>query len=85
MTKRQLEIMTIIGDANAATGVGPTHQEIADHFGVSKVTIFEQVESLRKHGLVAEKNGRGRSMRLTPAGEAALPKRRCPHCKKPLF
>ena len=41
LTPRQLEVMTLIRDARRNQGYSPTLQELADHLGISKITVFE--------------------------------------------
>lgn len=57
LTPKQLRILHFIRDWRHRKGYSPTMQEIADHVGVSKVTVFEHVEALiAKGGLVRDRN-----------------------------
>lgn len=52
VTPRQLEILRYIRDSRTANGYSPTMQEIGDHLGLTKVTVFEHVGALEKKGLL---------------------------------
>ncbi len=51
LTPRPLEILTCIRDGRRSLGYSPTLQEIADEFGISKITVFEHVEGLIENGI----------------------------------
>ncbi|MCG3138726.1 MAG: LexA repressor [Phycisphaerae bacterium] len=65
LTPRQLQIMTLLRDYQNENGYSPTMQEIADHLGVSKVTVFEHVETLIAKGLLRRLPHKARSLELT--------------------
>ncbi|MHC4235863.1 MAG: transcriptional repressor LexA [Planctomycetota bacterium] len=65
LTPRQLEILTLIRDGRHRDGYSPTMQEIADQFGVSKVTVFEHVEALIAKGLLRRLPHKARSLEVT--------------------
>jgi repressor LexA len=65
LTPRQLQILTVIRDFQRSRGYSPTMQELADTFGVSKVTIFEHVEALIAKGLLQRSPYRARSLEIT--------------------
>jgi len=65
MTPRQIEIMTMIRDSRENYGYSPTLQEIADELGISKITVFEHVETLLKKKLLTRRSNRARSLDLT--------------------
>ncbi len=67
LTPRQLEVLTVIRDFQRKNGYSPTMQEVADTFGVSKVTIFEHVEALIEKGLLRRAPHKARSLEITPA------------------
>ena len=46
VTPRQLEILRFIRDVRNEHGYSPTMQEIGDHVGLTKVTVFEHVDLL---------------------------------------
>lgn len=74
LTPRQLQILTMIRDARRSQGYSPTLQELADHLGLSKITVFEHVEALLKKGLLTRRSNRARSLELTSS--ARLPDER---------
>ena len=74
LTPRQLEVLTLIRDGRRRDGYSPTMQELADHLGVSKVTVFEHVEALIEKGLLRRLPHRARSLEITPL--ARFPDRR---------
>jgi repressor LexA len=52
VTPRQLEILRFIRDFRNHHGYSPTMQEIGDHLGLTKVTVFEHVGSLERKGVL---------------------------------
>ncbi len=69
LTPRQLEILTSIRDFQRSHGYSPTMQELADKFGVTKVTVFEHVETLIGKGLLQRDAHKARSLELTSSVE----------------
>ena len=65
LTPRQVEILTLIRDHQRNQGCSPTMQEIADRLGVTKVTVFEHVETLVAKGLLRRLAYKARSLELT--------------------
>ena len=65
MTPRQLEILTLIRDYRRSEGYSPTLQEIGDELGISKITVFEHVETLQKKGMLTRRSNKARSLELT--------------------
>ncbi len=65
VTPRQLEILRLIRDSQSNRGYSPTMQELADHLGVSKVTVFQHIEALAEKGLIRKSRHRARSLALT--------------------
>ncbi len=53
VTPRQLEILQLIQNYRMQHGYSPTMQEIGDHLGLTKVTVFEHVGALEKKGLLS--------------------------------
>lgn len=47
-TSRQMDILNFVLEYQNVYGISPTLQEIADHFGVSKITVFEHMKALEK-------------------------------------
>ncbi len=71
LTPRQVEILTLVRDGRRKDGYSPTLQEMADEFGISKITVFEHVEALLRKGLMRRRSNKARSLELTPS--ARLP------------
>jgi repressor LexA len=69
LTPKQLALLTYLRDYERERGYAPTLQELADHFGVSKITIFEHVGVLRGKGFLRQHRYRARSLKLTPQVE----------------
>ncbi len=65
LTPKQLRLLTFIRDFRRKMGYSPTMQELADEFGVSKVTVFEHVEALQKKGFLERLPHKARSLRLS--------------------
>ena len=60
LTRRQRQIVDFFQEYTHDNGLSPTYEEIADHFGVNKVTIFGHVSELERKG-VLRRNKRGTS------------------------
>lgn len=71
LTPRRLQILTAIRDYQHKHGYSPTMQELADKVGVSKVTIFEHVESLIENGFLRRSRNKARSLEIS--SDAAFP------------
>ncbi len=65
LTPKQLRLLTFIRDFRRKLGYSPTMQELADEFGVSKVTVFEHVGALQKKGFLERLPHKARSLRLS--------------------
>jgi len=65
LTPKQLRVLTFIRDFSHARGYAPTMQELADEFGVSKVTVFEHIVALQRKGYLKRARHRARSLRLS--------------------
>jgi repressor LexA len=82
VTRRQREILEFIGKQQRQEGVGPSFQEIADHFGFrSLTTVADHLRLLRQKGLLAAAPGRARSLRVVSPLQAL----RRPVADIPLF
>jgi len=66
LTRRQHDIVEFIRNYVAAEGYAPTMQEIADHLGVSRPTVFEHIEALQAKGALTREALRSRAIELTP-------------------
>jgi repressor LexA len=64
LTPRQIQILRLIRDYRGAEGCSPTMQEMAERLQLSKVTIFEHVETLIGKGLLRREANRARSLTL---------------------
>ncbi len=64
LTPKQLRVLTYIRDYTRANGYAPTMQELADQYGVSKVTVFEHIAALQKKGFLRRSRHKARSLRL---------------------
>ena len=64
LTPKQLRILKLIRDSRVRHGYSPTMQELADHLGVSKVTVFEHVEALIKKGALVREANKARSLSI---------------------
>ncbi len=63
-TPKQLRVLTYIRDYSRAHGYAPTLQELADEFGVSKVTVFEHIVALQEKRYLKRSRHKARSLRL---------------------
>lgn len=66
LTRRQHDIVEFIRNYVAAEGYAPTMQEIADHLGVSRPTVFEHIEALQAKGALTREALRSRAIELAP-------------------
>ena len=76
LTRRQHDIVVFIRDYVAENDYAPTMQEIADHLGVSRPTVFEHIEALEARGALTRQATLSRAIELAPelSGRAtALP------------
>jgi repressor LexA len=65
LTKRQREILEFIGQRHRQSGVAPSFQEIADHFGFRSLTsVADHLRLLRRKGVLAGEPGRARTLRV---------------------
>ncbi len=69
LTPKQLAILTYLRDYERQHGYAPTLQEVADHFEVTKVTIFEHVSVLERKGYIDRSPHKARSLKLTNQAE----------------
>ncbi len=66
LTKRQEAVLLFIQEEIERTGLPPTFQEIADHFGfASRRAAFEHLQALERKGYVRKHPGRHRSLEIT--------------------
>ncbi|MBN2491185.1 MAG: transcriptional repressor LexA [Planctomycetes bacterium] len=62
LTKRQKEVLAFIGDYLRTRGISPTLKEIAEHLGVSKITVHEHVKALVAKNYLAKEPHISRSL-----------------------
>ncbi|RME71647.1 MAG: transcriptional repressor LexA [Planctomycetota bacterium] len=62
LTPKQLAIVEFLVAYRDAHGLSPTLEEIARHFGVSKITVHEHVAQLCKKGAIRKKPYQSRSL-----------------------
>ncbi len=74
LTPRQLEIVRFIRDYVAEHDYAPTYQEIADHLGVSRPTVFEHIEALQAKGALSREPTRSRAIILSREVAEVAPK-----------
>ena len=80
LTRRQRDILEFFKDYVAEQGISPTLEEIAEHFGVNRVTVFGHVAEMERKG-VLKRRARGVSRGLEivdqesnePNGAPSLP------------
>ena len=54
-TRRQLDILHFLSDYIRENGLSPTLEEIGDHLGVHRVTVFQHLNALERRGAVRRK------------------------------
>ncbi|MBU6399883.1 MAG: transcriptional repressor LexA [Verrucomicrobia bacterium] len=65
LTRRQRQILEFLQHQHQESGVMPSFQEIADHFGFrSLTTVADHLRLLRRKGVLAAEPGRARSLRV---------------------
>ena len=65
LTPRQLQLLRAIEGFRASRCYSPTIAELACELGISRSTVFEHLEELRKKELLQTSPGRARSSKLT--------------------
>jgi len=66
LTPRQHEIVQFIRAYTADHDYAPTMQEIANHLGVSRPTVFEHIEALEARGALKRQRTISRAIELVP-------------------
>ena len=72
MTPTQSRCLQAVASLAEARGYPPTVQEVAEEAGRQYSSVHGVLVSLERQGLIARDYATARSMRLTPAGRAAL-------------
>jgi repressor LexA len=75
LTPKQLEIVRYIREFRHREGYSPTMQEIGDHLGCTKVTVFEHVNALEAKG-VLERSAKHKARSLRVSDKFSLPEER---------
>lgn len=75
LTEKQHAVLTFIRDFIEDKGISPTLEEMAQYFGVSKVTIYEHVNALQDKGAVRKAANRKRSIEIIAPVASAGPAR----------
>jgi len=75
LTRRQRAILEFFCDYRDANGISPTLEEIAQHFQVSKVTVFGHVAELERKGVIKRyAKGISRGLQLVdPEADPRIP------------
>jgi repressor LexA len=73
-TEKQLKIMEFIQQFRAERGISPTLEEIAKHFGVTKITIYEHINQLERKGAIKREKFRARSIEILSPVEERTPR-----------
>ncbi len=64
LTRRQLDVLRFVRDYLREHALAPTLDEIAERFGVSKVTVHEHLAHLERKGWIRREHGRSRAISL---------------------
>ncbi len=63
-TRRQLDIMHFLSDYIRENGLSPTLEEIGEHMGVHRVTIFQHLNALERRGALRRSPQLARSIEV---------------------
>lgn len=75
LTRRQRQILDFLEAYQREHGLSPTLEEIAQEFGVNKVTVFGHVAELERKGVIERaQRGVSRALRVLPAEAPAAPR-----------
>jgi len=74
LTRRQRQILDFFREYSESQGISPTLEEIAQNFGLNKVTIFGHVAELERKGVLRRAApGISRGLQLSPEFGGAAP------------
>lgn len=74
LTRRQRDILAFVRQYIEDQGISPTYDEIAQNFGLSRVTVFGHVAELERKGVVQRRSpGMSRTLQVLPDEESAGP------------
>jgi repressor LexA len=63
-TRRQLDILRFVGSYVQEHGMSPTLEEIGEHLGVHRVTVFQHLNALERRGAVRRSRQLARSIEV---------------------
>lgn len=70
ITRRQRDILRFFEEYSREQGISPTLEEIAQHFGLNKVTIFGHVAELERKGILRKSaKGVSRGLQIVDEGQ----------------
>lgn len=73
LTRRQRQILDFFRDYTEQHDISPTLEEVAQHFGVNKVTIFGHVSELERKGVLSRvARGVSRGLQLVDASDGSV-------------
>ena len=72
LTPKQIEVLRCIADFRSSRRYSATIAEIAGRLGVSRPTVFEHIATLREKGLLADSQGKARSLLLSSRAQRLL-------------
>ena len=72
LTPRQVQLLKILGLAQARKGYSATIGELASQLKLGRTTTFEHLEQLREKGLIESEANKARSLKLTLSGQKLL-------------
>ncbi|MHC4460124.1 MAG: transcriptional repressor LexA [Planctomycetota bacterium] len=72
LTPRQLQLLKAICLFQTSRCYSPTIGELASELGLSRSTVFEHIDELRKKGLLSSSPGRARSLKPTSKAQELL-------------
>ncbi|MBK7874940.1 MAG: repressor LexA [Planctomycetes bacterium] len=75
LTRRQKDILDFFREYQERNGLWPTLEEIAQHLGVNKVTVFGHVAELEKKGVIKKRAKRASRSLAIVGKKAAAPAR----------
>lgn len=64
LTQKQLGVLRYFRDFRREHGISPTLEEAAEHFGVSKITVYEHLNQLVKKGAVHRDKAKARAVSI---------------------
>ena len=63
-TRKQRDLLEFVGEYQREHEVSPSLQDIADRFGISRVTAFQHVAALQRRGAVTHRAREARSLEI---------------------